>query len=48
MTLTGMKYPLLDFDLVKGSSLGVSNEMAGETARIDFREGVLILVLSRD
>ena len=48
VTLTGMKYPLLDFDLVKGSSLGVSNEMAGETACIDFREGILILVLSRD
>ena len=48
VTLTGMKYPLLDAPLVRGSSLGVSNEVTGETARIDFREGILILVLSRD
>ena len=48
VTLTGMKYPLLDASLVRGSSLGVSNEVTGETARIDFREGILILVLSRD
>ena len=48
VTLTGMKYPLLDACLVRGSSLGVSNEMIGETARIDFREGILILVLSKD
>ena len=48
VTLTGMKYPLLDACLVRGSSLGVSNEMTGEIARIDFREGILVLVLSRD
>ena len=48
VTLTGMKYPLLNASLVRGSSLGVSNEVTGETARIDFREGILILVLSRD
>ena len=48
VTLTGMKYSLLDADLVRGSSLGVSNEMIGEEARIDFRDGILILVLSED
>ena len=48
VTLTGMKYPLLDACLVRGSSLGVSNEVTCETARIDFREGILILVLSKD
>ncbi len=48
VTLTGMKYPLVDADLVRGSSLGVSNEMTGETARIDFQEGILTLILSSD
>ena len=48
VTLTGLKYPLLNADLVRGSSLGVSNEIIGEAARIDFREGILILVLSED
>lgn len=48
LTLTGMKYPLLDACLARGSSLGVSNEVTGETARIDFSEGILILVLSKD
>ncbi len=48
VTLTGMKYPLSDACLVRGSSLGVSNEVTCETARIDFREGILVLVLSRD
>ena len=48
VTLTGMKYPLSDAWLVRGSSLGVSNEVTGETGRIDFREGILVLVLSRD
>jgi thiamine pyrophosphokinase len=43
-----MKYPLSDACLVRGSSLGVSNEVTGETAGIDFTEGILILVLSRD
>ena len=48
VTLTGMKYPLSDAWLVRGSSLGVSNEVTGETAGIDFTEGILVLVLSRD
>ena len=48
VTLTGMKYPLSDAFLVRGSSLGVSNEVTGETAGIDFAEGILVLVLSRD
>ena len=48
VTLTGMKYPLMDACLVRGSSLGVSNEVTGENACIDFIEGILVLVLSRD
>lgn len=48
LTLSGMKYPLTDAELVKGSSLGISNEMTGETARIDFEEGILILIFSED
>ena len=48
VNLTGLKYPLADAVLVRGSSLGVSNEMIAETARIDFQEGILTLILSGD
>lgn len=50
VTLQGFVYPLQEHTLTMGSSLGVSNEMAEEvdSARVSFREGILILVESRD
>ena len=48
MTLTGFKYPLADAALSPGVSLGVSNELAGEEARLELEEGILICVESRD
>ncbi len=48
VTLTGFKYPLTDAALSPGVSLGVSNELAGEEARLELEEGILICVESRD
>lgn len=48
ITLTGFRYPLREKDIEIGTSLCISNELAGEEARIEFREGVLICVESHD
>ena len=50
MTLRGFRYELDGQDMVLGSSLGVSNEIAEgrESATVDFSEGILIAVESRD
>lgn len=50
VTLQGFVYPLQEHTLTMGNSLGVSNEMAEEvdSARVSFREGILILIESRD
>lgn len=48
LTLTGFKYPLEDYTLECYHSLGVSNEIIEDEAEISFREGVLIVVESKD
>lgn len=48
VTLEGMKYPLQDADIVYFSSLGISNEIVDDTARIIVREGVLLVIESND
>lgn len=48
ITLTGFKYPLTDKDIEIGTSLCISNELAGEEGAITFRDGVLIVVESHD
>lgn len=48
VTLYGMKYPLSDFTLRCYSSLGISNEIVDEEARICLREGVLLVVEASD
>lgn len=50
VTLRGFRYELDGQDMVLGSSLGVSNEMAEgrDSATIDFSEGILIAVESGD
>lgn len=47
-TLTGVKYPLKAHELTLGSTLTVSNEFTDEIARIDFKEGVVLVLISRD
>lgn len=48
VTLEGMKYPLQDADVKSFSSLGVSNEITAEKARISVKEGILLVIESRD
>lgn len=50
ITLRGFKYPLTDREISIGVQAGlcVSNEIKSEEASIEFREGILICVESRD
>ena len=48
ITLRGFKYPLTDRDISIGTSLCISNELEQEEASITFREGVVVVVESRD
>ena len=48
VTLEGMKYPLHDANVSCFSSLGVSNEIVVKKARISVKEGVLLVIESRD
>jgi thiamine pyrophosphokinase len=48
LTLKGFKYPLDSIILEAGSSLGISNEIAEGTARVEFSNGILLVIESRD
>ena len=48
VTTSGLQYDMRGRDLPFGSTLGVSNEFAAETAEIEFRDGLLMVLLSRD
>lgn len=48
ITLKGFKYPLVEKDLLVGDSLGISNEVCEDIAYIEFREGILIAIETRD
>lgn len=48
LTLEGMKYSLENHTMVCYNSLGVSNEIVDEKAKIRFSEGVLMVLETRD
>jgi thiamine pyrophosphokinase len=48
ITLKGFYYPLNDFTLELGSARCVSNEFAEDTAEITIKDGLLLVVKSRD
>ena len=48
LTLAGFKYPLHDYTLPIGTSLGISNEIVTDTAHIEMKNGILIVTESRD
>ncbi|MDO4475664.1 MAG: thiamine diphosphokinase [Lachnospiraceae bacterium] len=48
LTLTGFKYGLEDFTLDCVGSLGISNEIEQEEAKIRFEEGILLVIESSD
>lgn len=46
--LNGFSYPLHEYEMVKGTTLGISNELAADRACVSFREGILIFIQSAD
>ena len=48
INLKGFKYELENGTLTIGSSLGISNEIVDEQAKIEFNTGVLIMIESKD
>ena len=48
ITLTGFKYPLSNTNLSIGHSIGVSNEIIAENASIEIKDGILIMIQSKD
>lgn len=48
ITLTGFQYPLTDASLTIGQSLGISNVLTSPTGTIRLREGLLLVIQSRD
>jgi thiamine pyrophosphokinase len=48
LTLKGFYYPLDNVILSAGSSLGISNEIVEDIARVEFREGIVLVMETRD
>lgn len=48
VTIDGLEYPLHDAVLERGATLGVSNRMTGEEARVAVRDGFLMVVVTRE
>lgn len=48
ITLDGLKYPLRDAEISFGSSLGISNEFEGNEAKVEIKEGLLLVIKARD
>ena len=48
ITLTGFQYPLHEATIEIGQSIGISNKLLGEEGKIGLREGLLLVIESRD
>lgn len=48
VTLKGFKYPLINATLKIGESIGISNEQIEKKAMIELKNGILILIQSKD
>ena len=48
VTLTGFKYPVENLTFYRERTLGISNEITEEEARVEFSKGIFIVVESRD
>ena len=48
INLKGFKYELKNGELTMGSSLGISNEILKEQAIIEFDNGILVMIFSKD
>lgn len=48
LTLKGFKYPLDSITLTVGNSLGISNEIIEEEGIVEFKDGILLVIESKD
>lgn len=48
ITNTGLMYPLNDFSIPFGSTRGISNEFASDTAEISIKKGQALVIISKD
>lgn len=48
ISLKGFKYPLSGYCMTNDDGIGVSNELAEDTAYVDFECGYLLMVMSKD
>lgn len=48
LTLTGFYYPLTEQSIVWGSTLCISNKLLSNNGTFSFKEGILLLIKSRD
>lgn len=48
VSMTGVKYPLLDAVVLRESGIGISNEILGDEASISIKEGSALIIKSRD
>jgi thiamine pyrophosphokinase len=48
ITLTGLEYPLAEATLEMGSSMGISNVFKESKATVSVREGILMVIQSKD
>ncbi|TLS37323.1 thiamine diphosphokinase [Pseudalkalibacillus caeni] len=48
LTLTGVKYPLQETEINWGSTLSISNELVNKKGSYSFRDGILLVIRSKD
>lgn len=48
VTLEGMEYPLFNHDIKMGTSIGISNRLLNNRGQIIVREGILLVIQSRE
>lgn len=48
VTLSGVKYPLQDYNLANNYPLGVSNEITEDTAQISVKSGTLLIIQAEE
>jgi len=48
INLQGYKYPLEQYTMIKGPAIGVSNEMVEDECVVDLKDGILLMIQSKD
>ena len=48
ITLKGFKYPLYKYTMTNDDGIGISNEIQEDTAYVEFENGILLMIMSRD